>query len=1090
MSGMHRTWLALTVAATLPATALAQEGAATITGRVVSETGQPLASASVFIEGLNLGALTRSTGEYTFVVPGARVTNDQVTLTARLIGYRPQSVQITLAPGTITQDFTLQSNPLQLGEVIITGAGTESTRERLGNVINSVDSSELTRANEPNIVQALAGKAPNVEVNMQSGDPGASSYVRIRGDKTIQGTGQPLIVVDGVPIDNTTLATGSLLASTVAPNRSSDINPDDIESIEILKGAAAGAIYGARAGQGVILITTKSGHAGPTRFSLRSTISVDEINKEVPLQRSFGQGNQGVAPTCDSPGCNLTGNSWGPPISPNEAFDHFDALYDNGLLLDNDLTISGGNDRTTFYLSVGRMDHDGTLVTDNDEYDKTQVRLKASHFLRDDLRIAGNVAYVDARGSFIQKGSNVSGLMLGALRSPPNFDNRNWLDTTETGQILHRSYRHPQPTALAVTRGYDNPFFVANAHVNTSELSRVMGNVDIEYDPLNWLNLRYTLGADYYTDQRLTALPPSSSDFPTGRIERADFTNYQIDHNLLATGNWTLNENVSGSVTLGQNLNSRNFKQFFVNGFTFVAPQPLQLDNTVDRDPNEFESLIHTESYFGQVTVDLYNQLFLTGALRNDGFSTFAQNDQRHWFPKMSAAWTFTTALNDNPAEDWLGVFSFGKLRAAYGETGTEPQPYQTITAFATGNFGDGGWGPSLSPTYAGRGGLFTSDIAGQDELRPERTKEWEVGLDLGLLGDRADLGLTYYDSKTEDVIFLAPIAPSSGFSAQAKNAATITNKGFEATLNVRPITRPNFSWEFGLLFGTNKNKVVDLQGAEFVDMPGAFAGAPGAAVVGSKVGVLRGNDFVRCGRDDISPEGISADQVLADCAGAPAGALYIGADGFPVLDQTIRVIMDPHPDWTGSFRTSFTFWNKLNVSGLIDVRQGNEIWNGTRGALYNFGTHADTRERADCTIQGSDLVCTGNEKVFGQDGFHEGPVAGPGAGTPVPIGENWYNGLGGGFGPVASQFIEDGSFVKLREIAVGYTFDQPWVNRYLGLTSLDVRLAGRNLKTWTDYTGIDPETNLGGAEVNLQGIDYFNNPVTRVWVLTFGLNR
>jgi TonB-linked SusC/RagA family outer membrane protein len=1090
MSGTHKTWLALALAAAIPASAVAQEGGATITGRVVSETGQPLGSASVFIEGLNLGTLTRSTGEYTFLVPGARITNQQATLTARLIGYRPQSVQITLAPGTITQNFTLQSNPLQLGEVIITGAGTETTRERLGNVINSVDSAALTRANEPNFVQALAGKAPNVEVNMQSGDPGASSYVRIRGDKTIQGSGQPLIVVDGVPIDNTTLATGNLLASTVAPNRSSDLNPDDIESVEILKGAAAGAIYGARAGQGVILITTKSGQAGPTRFSLRSTVSVDEINKRVPLQRSFGHGNQGVAASCGAPGCNLTGNSWGPALSAGEAFDHFDALYTDGLLLDNDLTVSGGNERTTFYLSVGRMDHNGTLNSDNDEYDKTQLRLKASHFLRDDLRIGGNVSYVDARGSFIQKGSNVSGLMLGALRTPPNFDNRNWLDTLDNGQILHRSYRHPQPIALSVTRGYDNPFFVANAHTNTSELSRVMGNIDLEYDPLDWLNLRYTLGADYYTDQRLTALPPSSSDFPTGRIERADFTNYQIDHNLLATGSWAFNENVSGSLTLGQNLNSRNFKQFFVDGFSFVAPQPLQLDNTVDKDPDEFESLVHTESYFGQVTLDLYNQLFLTGALRNDGFSTFAQSDQRHWFPKVSAAWTFTTALNQEQDRDWLGVFSFGKARAAYGETGQEPQPYQTITAFATANLADGGWGPSLSPTYNGRGGLYTSAIAGQESLRPERTREIEVGFDFGLFRDRADLGLTYYDSETEDVIFLAPIAPSSGFAAQAKNAATITNKGFEATLNIRPITRANFAWEVGFMYGNNKNEVIDLQGAEFVDMPGAFAGAPGAAVVGSKVGVLRGNDFVRCGRSDVSPEGVDVADVQSACSGAPTGALYIGADGFPVLDQTVRVIMDPHPDWTGSFRTSFTLWNRLNLSGLIDIRQGNEIWNGTRGALYNFGTHGDTRDRANCTIPADDYVCTGNEKVFGENGFHQGAVVGPGAGTAVPIGENWYNGLGGGFGPVASQFIEDGSFVKLREIALGYTFDQPWVNRYLGLTSLDVRVAGRNLKTWTDYSGIDPETNLGGAEVNLQGIDYFNNPVTRVWVLTFGLNR
>ncbi|HEX7123781.1 MAG TPA: hypothetical protein VF178_15495, partial [Gemmatimonadaceae bacterium] len=286
--------------------------------------------------------------------------------------------------------------------------------------------------------------------------------------------------------------------------------------------------------------------------------------------------------------------------------------------------------------------------------------------------------------------------------------------------------------------------------------------------------------------------------------------------------------------------------------------------------------------------------------------------------------------------------------------------------------------------------------------------------------------------------------------------------------------TTPAFSWSIGLQYAANNNKVLDLQGAEFVDMPGAFAGAPGAAVLGSRVGVLRGNDFARCGRG-LLIGGLDIDALCGP--NAPRGALFIGQDGFPILDPTVRVIMDPHPDWTGSLRTDFTFGRNWQLSALFDTRQGNEVWNGTRGALYQFGTHKDTEIR-------------GQQRAFGSPGFHQGPVAGPGAGTPVTIDQAWFQGLGSGFGPVASQFVEDGSFVKLREVAVTYDANWGWIQRSLGVENLRIRLAGRNLVTWTDYSGIDPETNLGGAEVNLLGVDYFNNPATRTFVLTLGFNR
>lgn len=1066
--------------ALFPAAILAQD-AATITGRVTADAGAGLVGASVFVEGLNVGATSDEDGAYTFSVPGGMVRGQTVTVTARRIGYSAQSLRVILNPGTITQNFVLQLNPLRLGEVVVTGSGLQTTVEKLGNVRSQVDSGAIQRSNEINVVNALAGKAPNVEVTSQSGEPGASSYIRIRGGRSFNNSGQPLIVVDGQPIDNSTNATTNPVESTVSTNRAADINPADIENIEILKGAAAAAIYGARAGQGVILITTKSGRAGPTRYSLRSTVAMDEVNTDYPLQTTYGHGSGGAAAVCDGPGCTLTGNSFGPRLAAGTpTYNHFDELFTTGNTVDNVLSISGGNERTLFYMSGERLDQRGIIIGPNNWYDRTSVRLKASHRLTDLLSIGGNVAYVDSRGSFIQKGSNLSGLLLGALRTPPEFDNSRYLDP-EFG--LHRSFRYPSPTRTShsISRVYDNPFFVANEFENTGAVGRTFGNISADYSPLDWLTARYTLGADYYADERLEGIPLTSSNpGGAGQVNRVDFTNLVIDHNLTATGTRTFSENLAGSLTLGQNLSSTRHRRFFGTGTGLIASRPFQLDNIISGNvsTDEFESLVHTQSYFAQVTADLWNQLFLTAAARNDGFSSFGKSKQRHWFPKASVAWNFTERFTFND------IVSAGKLRLAYGEAGQEPPVYATLSGLTSGSFIDGWVSNGLSTSQNRQGGLATSPLMPQPNLGPERSKEFEAGFDLGLFRNYADLSFTYYDSRSSDVILFLPVSPAgTGYTLQASNAAKLSNKGIEATLNLRPITGENFGWELGFNYARNRNRVTDLAGAEFIDVQagaGTFTGIVGTAFEGSALPVMRGQDFARCGRGIITFDFIDVD---AECgANAPAGALFIGADGFPVEDPTNRIIADPNPDWTGSVRSAFTFRRNLQISALVDFKQGGEIWNGTKGALYNFGIHKDTEQRDVDVVFGQSYMpaCPGCS----------GEVAGPGAGETVTIDQGWYQGLGSGFGAISRQFVEDGSYVKLREISVSYTISNPAFFRGLGLSALDLRLAGRNLKTWTDYSGIDPETNLAGAEVANRGIDYFNNPQTRSVVLSIGLSR
>jgi TonB-dependent SusC/RagA subfamily outer membrane receptor len=360
-----------------------------------------------------------------------------------------------------TQDFTLADNPLQLGELVVTGAGTVSEVEKLGTGRSSVDSLSIVRSSESNVITALAAKAPNVTIVSSSGDPGASAHIQIRGQTTISaGSGiagadaQPLIIVDGIPVDNSISynnpSNGAINSSAAPSNRAIDINPNDIESVEVLKGAASGAIYGSRAGQGVIIINTKKGHAGPTKYSLRSSASFDEVAQLPKLQAKYGLGVGGVTPACvtgGAPNCRVgfgESTSWGPALGSTPTFYHAGEMFQTGHTFDNALTVSGGNDRTTFFLSGGVTNQRGIITGDNDKLDRYSIRFNGSHRVFDNLKVGANIAYVDGAGGFITSRNSTDGLLLGAWRTPPEFNNLPYLDPVSG---LHRAFRFPNPAA-------------------------------------------------------------------------------------------------------------------------------------------------------------------------------------------------------------------------------------------------------------------------------------------------------------------------------------------------------------------------------------------------------------------------------------------------------------------------------------------------------------------------------------------------------------------------------------------------------------------------------------------------------------------
>ena len=425
---------------------------------------------------------------------------------------------------------------------------------------------------------------------------------------------------------------------------------------------------------------------------------------------------------------------------------------------------------------------------------------------------------------------------------------------------------------------------------------------------------------------------------------------------------------------------------------------------------------------------------------------------------------------------------------------GREPIPYQILDAFSGGAQGLDFGGGTTSPTQNGIGGLVSDTVKGAPTLKPERTSEFEGGFDFGLFKQRIDGGITLYNAKTTDVIFYLPVPVSTGYKNVTSNGGEITNKGLEVSLNARALEYPKFRWEIGVNWAKNKNKLVELQGADYVGLTGGFGNS--VAVRGQPLGTFYGTDWVRCRYDVADADnfqstslGESTDiNALCRSANAPNGALFVDANGFPIQDPANRVLGDPNPDWISGIRNAFTLFKKFQISTLVDIKKGGVNWNGTRLALQRFGTYANTAARATCD---EDLNCTGNEQEFGVTMEKSPGVVGPGKGMKVPVGQNWWHdGLGNNFNGPTGQGVEDGGYVKLREISAAYTWESARVRSLTGFTAIEFRLAGRNLSTWTDYSGVDPETNLEGSFGIGRGQDYFNNPQTRSLIFSINLTH
>jgi len=1024
----------------------------------------PVPGANIVVKGSARGTSTDANGSFKLTVPaGAR----QLVISS--VGYNSQEVEIG---NQSVINVTLTEDARQLSEVVVTALGIRQEKRALNYSLQEVKSDEIIRAREPNIVNALSGKVAGVQIISQAGSPGAASSINIRGKSSFQGNSQPLFVVDGIPINNSFRTTGQS-SSVDVPNRAVDINPDDIESISVLKGPAATALYGIQAGSGVVLITTKKGSRSETRqttVTFNSTASVEEVNKFFPLQSEFAQGTNGTY--SDVPGQTFM---FGPRISdlrysrtltdarypqgkivpatdptanPDglvQVFDNQRNFYQTGRTFNNHLSISSGNRNGNLYFSLGRLAQEGVIPLNT--FDRTTAKLSGETELSPKLRLSSSVTYINSGGRRVGRGDNFVGVTQGIYRTPPHFDIFNG-QSDPTNPIAfqfpngsQRHYRNQNqidgmnPSDLGL--GPDSPLWTINKNPFRDRVDRVQGYAQVNYQILPWLGAMFRAGADVFADRRVHAFDIGSfgGDGRFGRIFEDTYINKTFNTDFLLTANRKVGA-FGMTALVGHNFFNNSETRSYIDGNTFNQPGLFNINNaTVISNPLQSTFQRRTFAAFGSVKLDYEGWAFLEGTLRNEWASTLPKQNNSFMYPSLSGGVIMTDAFKLNSP-----VLSYAKIRASFAQVGNIPEPYQTETFFIRASATDGfGNGISFPIRGSNIGGSTLSNQIGNPNLLPENNSTLEFGADLGFLNNRIRLDATYYHSRNRNQIIAVPLASSSGFTSQRINAGELENKGLEAILTIVPVKSGDFQWEASFNFTRNRNFVVSTINNEPILLPGFGTIFQPRLVPGQQFGVFYGSGWRR----------------------NEAGQILIGNDGFPIRQDNL-LIGNPNPNYLLGIRNSLTY-KGATLSFLWDIRQGGDVWNGTEAVLTNIGMTMRTVER-------------GQQRVF--EGVRQDGTPNTQAVTLTQA--NWFqaNGRATGAAGVHEQFIEDGSWVRLRDVNLSYRLPGKWFGKGL-VKGVELTAFGRNLLLFTKYSGVDPENSLYGLSP-AQGLDYFGNPNTR----------
>lgn len=1047
-----------------------------VSGTVRAEgMGDGLPGVSVLLKGTSIGTITDADGKYSLEMP-----DGDGVLVFSFVGYNTQEIPLN---GRSVIDVTLEEDVRTLNEVVVTALGIERDKDQLGYGTSKVEGSQIVSAAEGNLINGLAGKASGVRITRTSGDPGAGSHIQIRGASTIGGI-QPLIILDGVPIDNS--GNGGSTTGVNGQSRLNDINPDDIASVDVLKGSAAAALWGTRASNGVIMITTKKGRQqDKVSINFRSSYSFDQIIDRHDLQDKFGQGDRGVysQTSIRSWGDRIADRSGEPDLVDDagpffvaedgtiyysivekrsrQTFDdqNFDKVIQNGYFFDNSLSVSGGDERSSFFISASHLDQQG-IIRNNSDYARTTFRVNVTRKIKDIITFSTNNSYSRISSNRIRKGNSSSGLYIGLLRSAPDFDisdyEGEYFARPDVPPVANRQRAYRNPLGANPNPGFNNPLWTINNQPNFTKVNRFITSGKINITPNKWFEGIVRVGLDTYIDERsrLFSVGSAGAVFSTGVFEDTRIIDQEFNGDAMVIFRPEITPSLSSEILVGFNFNQRNRNSLSGQIEGFIDPSNNIRDfvngTRGNLDLSDSETLRRNAAGYASVDLGYKDFLFATLTGRMESASTFGElSDKTFFFPSATVAWQFSKFLN-------LGsVLSFGKLRASYAEVGVEPDVYRTVSEFVAPSYSDPLGGGDLEVSRYGNGAFVPSDNVGNPFLSPERKKEFEVGTDLRFFAGRLSTSFTYYNNVTKDVLLEIDIPTSAGYSEITDNAAEIRNEGFEIDLTYLLVDNDDFKWSITALWDRNRNEVTNLEGSESEEL-GGLGGISGRAVEGYQLGVLWGSQWERDANN----------------------SLLLDENGFPNLAGTEGVIGDPNPDWRGSLLSTARYKGfSLNV--VVETFQGADIAAGTFGVLQNYGR---TSESANETVAPANLL-TYDGQIIPEGNTFRGNIQDFGAG-PVALTEAWYRGEGGYFNGAREQFIQDGSWTRLQEVTFGYTLNTANIKALSKLEKIELLLTGRNLVIWSPFEGNDPNTNLTGVDT-ARGIDYFNNPGTKSYILT-----
>jgi len=985
----------------------------TIKGKITDANGYSLPGANIAVKGTN--DQSSSGGDGSFVI---KAQNGAI-LVISYIGYETKEVKATGA----SLNVVLNEGAQTLKEVTVTGAlGINRPKAALGYATQGVKGNDIADTQRENFVNALQGRVAGLTVTSTSGSPGSSAAIQLRGVNSMSGNNQPLFIVDGLPISNTTLDQGLLISN--APNRNADytnrgadINPDDIESVTILKGPEAAALYGIEAGNGAIVITTKKGKKGRGTITYSTDVRLDDVYRFPETQKVYQRGASGI-----------TNNNYrrffGERYAPGtQMYDNVGNFFQTGVKKSNSLVFDAGSETITYRLSMANLEQTGVIP--NSAFNKLNVTLSGTAKITDKLKAEASIAYIKSETDKASKGSG--GFLLNLLSFPSDIDVRDYLNSDGTRKKI---------TDGSTDTEVDNPFFDVNKNIANDKNSRVITNASLTYDPLSWLSFTGRFGIDANSTQGFRSIHPESQQAGAGGGYFEQYSDQSKNYNFLLFGTAKKSfGKFNALLRVGTARKEDNYSVLSTKGEKFYQPNETSINNTDPLTQRSMDRIIRkrVDGIFGEATLDYDKTVFLTLTGRNDVSSTLPRENNSFFYPSTSLSFVFTE-LNGLKDKD---ILSYGKLRASWARVANDAKPY------------------SISPTYEPKpttGGGFGYSVTGANpNLQAEMNTSMEFGTELRFFKDRLGLDVAVYRRTTDNpIINNMRLSYGTGFVLTAYNFGSLQNEGLEITLTASPIKMENFSWDILCNFTKTDSELLSLPATlpEYYTSDTWMVGnVRGGARVGSPLTTFTGYTNLRNNNGDI---------------------LINPANGQPLMDTTFPIVGDRNPDFMIGLQNSFTIKN-FKLSFLLDIRKGGDVFNGTERYLWTQGLSTRTLDREQ------PLIING---VF-RDGLENSATPTQNNVQVTPYYQNDYYNVN----VVDSDFIEkDINWLRMRDITLSYRMPSEVMKKTKLFQSMSMYLTVTDAFMITNYTGADPAVNglnasAGGAGGT--GFDYgvISNP-------------